>query len=232
MKRNFRTGVEIGKELAQAGVGTVILNACDSATFEASSSESNLAEVLLRYGIHNVLAMSYKVVEEAVEIYMNAFYQSLLINQASVEEASRIARLELINNQQRRAALMYHVYLSDYIVPVFYRSVNDSNPLIKTEDAKDGRTISSYLDHALSSIKSLLPFERPTVAPLDSSHQTLIGRDTAILSLEFLLSTSRQILLYGQGGCGKTEFLRYICQWWQASGWIKGSAYIDFGDNR
>ncbi|KAE9378275.1 hypothetical protein N431DRAFT_452391 [Stipitochalara longipes BDJ] len=231
MKRNFRTGVEIGKELAQAGVKTIILNACDSATFEASSAESNLAEVLLRYGTQHVLAMAYKIVEEAVEIFMNAFYQSLLIKKASAEEASRIARLALINNRQRRAMLMYNVNLSDYIVPVFYTSVNISSPLIKTEDIKYGNTISSYLDQALNSIKHLSPFERPIIAPLDSSDQALIGRDIDILSLEFLLSTSRQILLHGQGGCGKTEFLRYVCQWWHSSGWIKGSVYIDFGDD-
>ena len=231
MKRNFRTGVEIGKELAQTGVRTVILNACDSATFEASSTESNLAEVLLRSGTQNVLAMAYKVVEEAVEIFMNAFYQSLLINEASVEEASRIARQALINNQQRRAALMYHVNLSDHIVPVFYTSISTSSSLIKAEDIKYGHTTSSYLDHALNSIKSLSPFEHSTVAPLDSNDQALMGRDIEILSLEFLLSTSRQVLLYGQGGCGKSEFLCYVCQWWQTSGWIKGSVYIDFADD-
>jgi hypothetical protein len=229
MKRNFRTGVEVGKELAQAGVKTVILNACDSATFEASGPESNLAEVLLRYGTQHVLAMAYKVVEEAVEIYMNAFYQSLLINKAFPEEASRIARLALINNRQRRAILMYHVNLSDYIVPVFYTSLNISSPLINAEDVKYG-TVSSYLDQALNSIKTLSPFERPITAPLDSGDQSLIGRDIDILSLEFLLSTSRQVLLHGQGGCGKTELLRYVCQWWYASGWIKGSVYIDFED--
>jgi CHAT domain/NACHT domain len=228
MIKDFRTGREIAKELAQGGVKTVILNACDSANFEASSPESNLAEILLRCGTQHVLAMAYKVVEEAVEIFMNAFYQSLLINNAPVEEASRIARLALINNRRRRAIFMYNVDLSDYIVPVFYTSATTSKFLSRVENEKYGSTISSYLDKALSSIKNLSPFEHLITEAFQPVDQILIGRDIDVLSLEFLLSTSRLVLLHGQGGCGKTEFLRYVCQWWKASGWINGSAYIDF----
>src|SRR5437868_6495194 len=103
MTKDFRSGIEIGKELAQGGVKVAILNACDSASFEVFSPEGNLDEVLLRSGTQHVLAMAYKVVEEAVEIFMNAFYQSLLINKYPVEGASRIARQALTNNRRRRA---------------------------------------------------------------------------------------------------------------------------------
>jgi hypothetical protein len=126
---------------------------------------------------------------------------------------------------------MYNVNLSDYIVPIFYTSFTIPNPHSKVENGKYGSSISSYLDKALSSIKNLSPFEQLITKALQSVDQALIGRDIDVLSLEFLLSTSRLVLLHGQGGCGKTEFLRYVCQWWKASGWINGSAYIDFAED-
>jgi hypothetical protein len=223
MTKDFRNGHDIGQELAQAGVKTVILNACDSASSNASSLESNLAEVLMTYNVEHVLAMAYKVVEEAVEIFMNAFYQSILLNQASVRDASRIARLALIKNKRRRAAYMYHVNLSDHIVPVLYTLAADTIDV----GYKTGSNILRYLDMALESVKRLAPSTSSVTTFLDSTEQALIGRDIDILNLESRLSASRTILLHGQGGCGKSEFLRQVCQWWQASGWIKGSAYID-----
>lgn len=177
-----------------------------------------------------MLAMAYKVVEEAVELFMSAFYQSLLVNGTSVESASRIARLGLIRNRQRRAIYMYNVNLSDHIVPVLYTSVASGSPLSQTEGAKADSTTLSYLDKTLTSIKSLSPLKQRGTMSLDSVGQVLMGRDIDILSLESVLAASRLVLLNGQGGCGKSEFLRHACQWWQASGWIKGSAYVDFRD--
>lgn len=229
MKKDFRTGDEIGRELFEAGVKTVILNACNSASFQNRTQGSNLAEVLLGHGVESVLAMAYEVVEEAVEIFMDAFYQSLLIKDVSVQDAARLSRLALRKNRSRRAPYMYNVQLFDYIVPVLYTSRPTPDPVEASTSLESRGTIFSYFEKVLTSIKYVFPIKRETrdtMIPI----RNLTGRDSDVLSLELLLSITRVILLHGQGGCGKSELLRYVCHWWKASGWIKGSAYIDFAD--
>ncbi|KAL8668378.1 MAG: hypothetical protein Q9168_006989 [Polycauliona sp. 1 TL-2023] len=228
MRRDFRTGDEVGKELRKAGVKTVILNACNSANFHDYSPGSNLAEVLLGHGVELVLAMAYEVVEEAVEIFMDVFYQSLLIKGLSVQDAVRSSRLALRENRSRRAPYMHNVELSDYMVPVLYTSC-----WIELSSEFELRsTIPSRLEHVQTPFESVPSINRGTRGTKIPVQRDLTGRDSDVLSLELLLSVTRLVLVHGEGGCGKSELLRYVCRWWKSSGWIKGSAYIDFADKR
>lgn len=97
------------------------LNACESANAQHGNPASNLAEVLLRSGIRSAIAMAYKVVDEAVEIFTNVLYQSLLVNKLPIHSAARLLRLALLRDRKRRAAYMRTVQLLDYIVPVTYQ---------------------------------------------------------------------------------------------------------------
>ncbi|KAL8994420.1 MAG: hypothetical protein Q9169_005607 [Polycauliona sp. 2 TL-2023] len=225
MKKDFRTGNEIGRVLAKEGVKTVILNACNSASFQDQTPESNLAEVLLSYGIESVLAMAYEVVDEAVEIFMRSFYQSLFITGVSVHDAARISRLALRYNRSRRAPYMYNVQLSDYIVPVLSTLCASSDPAEASTTLGSRSTIFSCSENVQNS-----PIEPGTRDPMTPIQRDLTGRDSDVLALELLLSITRVVLLHGQGGCGKSKLLRYVCRWWKSSGWIKGSAYIDFAN--
>ncbi|KAK1755543.1 hypothetical protein QBC47DRAFT_322355 [Echria macrotheca] len=229
MKKDLRTADEVGKELAEAGVKTVVLNACNSASFRNSSPGSNLAEVLLGYGVYSVLAMAYKVVEEAVEVFMSAFYQALVANRASVLDATRIARSALLHNQSRRARYMHTVNLADYIVPVLYTSAAEAD-LSTAESASESSGITALFEKVVGSLKKVSLTQGSLSRTNVDLAQSLLGRDYNVLSLEVLLSVSRIVYLHGQGGVGKTELLRYVCEWWQSSGWIKGAAYIQFAD--
>jgi hypothetical protein len=219
MRRDLKTADEVGRVLAGACVPNVVLNACNSASFRDAAPGSNLAEVLLGHGVQSVVAMAYKVVEEAVEIFISVFYQALLAWNASVQAATCVGRSALLNNKSRRARYMYHVRLSDYIVPVLYTS-DDS-----TQMNSPNSDLHSPTGRSPTSIKPTLGTgQRPGA----SLAQRLRGRDYNILSLEMLLSISRVILVHGQAGVGKTELLRYICDWWKLSGWITAAAFIDF----
>ncbi|OAQ59803.1 CHAT domain-containing protein [Pochonia chlamydosporia 170] len=231
IKSDWRAGDEVGKELAKAGVRTVVLNACNSATFRASAPGTNLAEILLSHGVHSVLAMACKVTEEAVDIFMGAFYQLLLADGSSIEDATRAGRRSLLRSWSRRASYMYQVQLADYIVPVLY--ISKAAP----EVAKSNGSFFSMAKSMLSSVMQYAP--AATTARINGSaeHRTkqqegLPGRDFNILSLEVLLSVSPVVLLHGQGGVGKTKFLQYACRWWKATNWITAAAYIDFGQPR
>ncbi|KAL2135253.1 hypothetical protein VTI74DRAFT_9238 [Chaetomium olivicolor] len=222
MKRDMRTAEEVGRELAGAGVRTVILNACNSASFRDATPGSNLAEVLLGHGVQSVLAMAYKVVEEAVEIFMTSFYYTLLAEGAPVQTATQVARSALLDNRSRRARYMQTIELSDYIVPVLYTAgLEEENP---------SSSISASVKRILKTMKQLPSKRWITGQPKTAVAEGLFGRDYNILSLEILLSVTRLVFLYGQGGIGKTELLRYACEWWKSSGWISAAVYIDLAD--
>ncbi|KAJ4285993.1 hypothetical protein N0V88_008180 [Collariella sp. IMI 366227] len=224
MKRDPRTAGEVGRELAAAGVKTAVLNACNSASFRDSTPGSNLAQVLLKHGVRSVLAMAYRVVEEAVEIFMASFYHTLLIHGASVQTATQVARAALVRNQSRRARYMHTIQLADYIVPVLYTTDLE-------EDIARRRT-PTFLGPLLEAAKKPLPNGWNSGQPETSIAQGLLGRDYNILSLETLLSVTKLVFLHGQGGVGKTELLRYACEWWTASGWIDSAVYADFSERR
>jgi hypothetical protein len=63
---------------------------------------------------------------------MDVFYRSLLVDRASVEEATYHARLALLRNRSRRAPFMLRVELADHIVPVLYGSNLTNNALTRT----------------------------------------------------------------------------------------------------
>ncbi|WKT53634.1 hypothetical protein QSH57_004218 [Fusarium oxysporum f. sp. vasinfectum] len=225
MKKDWKPAREVREVLENARVRNVVLNACDSASFRTSAPGSNLAELLLSESVRSVLAMVYKVNEEAVEIFTKVFYWSLLVDRTPVEEAAYHARLALLRNRSRRAPFMLRVELIDHIVPVLYSSnlrINNS-----TAECKPGEGILGAAERMIASVKakavSAVRWATGTNLP-----PALVGRDNALLLLETHLYIYHKVLLHGQGGVGKSELLRYACRFWKSTGWVKGAAYIDF----
>jgi phage terminase large subunit-like protein len=173
--------------------------------------------------------MAYRVVEEAVEIFMAAFYQSLLARGASVHDATHVARAALLRNQSRRARYMHNVQLADYIVPVHYASSSHLDPPGINDVVGTGEAgVSSYVQRIFASLKQITPSGPAAGGPLRKDMPPgFLGRDYNILSLEMLLSVSRLVLVHGQGGVGKTELLRSAFQWWKTSGWITAAVYVN-----
>lgn len=232
MEKDFRSGTEIAKVLAEAGIQTVVLNACESASFRMAPKDTNLAEILLSHGIQSVVAMAYKVVDEAIEIFMNVFYQCLLIKKLSVQAAVRMSRLALLKRRGRRARYMHQVQLLDFIVPVVYKLDLSTDVANKLTSPKVDKAVLIDFGKLLASIERVLPSGRRIADSFLPVQQQLVGRAADILSLEILLSSCRLILVHGQGGCGKSELLRYACGWWEASGWIKEYAFVDLAKDR
>ena len=179
--------------------------------------------------------MSYKATESAVEVFMDALYQGLLIRGLDVLEASHAARAIMLKHPQRRAPyFMKAIDMVDYIVPVLYHCSDRTHlrpradlPMAAQSPPGSG---SSPLERLASLFWGLVPAAaEPAPVPLSLSRRSaLVGRETHILELELLLSSTRHILLYGQGGCGKTALLKYCSQWWVDSGWVQDFVYVDF----
>ena len=204
-----RTGEDIAEILSKAQVGGVVLNACESANTAAASGDSNLAELFLKNGIPFVLATAAVFMEAAAETFMRKFYEELLNSRKSIEEAVHNSRRELMHVKKRRAGFRQTVNLMDYAVPVLYLNKADQGWRLPVD------TIT----------------EKPESEALQqeiSPPEPLLGRSSNILELELLLSTTRSILLYGQGGIGKSTFLRSCAWWWRSTRWIRAIAFIDF----
>lgn len=122
MSGDYKSGPEVANVLAQAGVQTVVLNACGSANLRMATKDTNLAEILLSYGIWSVVAMAYKAVDEAIEIFMNVFLSVPTFQEAFCAKAVRMARLALLSSPERRARYMHRFQFVDALVPVLYKA--------------------------------------------------------------------------------------------------------------
>lgn len=147
---------------------------------------------------------------------MASFYDLLLTKGLDLVEAVQVSRLAMLRAPSRRARFLVKVDLVDYIVPVFYQNL-EATPLKVLANTPD----KGFMERLLAKLS--IRKEEPS-----SLSQEMLGRDIHILELELLLSIRKLILLYGQGGCGKTTLLKYCSWWWKISGWIKGTFFLDF----
>lgn len=92
----------VSKILTRHKVPLVILNACESARAN-SGDDANIAKVFQGQGIHNVLAMSFKISTSAVEIFLNALYCALLLKGCSFATSAAAARQALRLHRTRQA---------------------------------------------------------------------------------------------------------------------------------
>ncbi|KAL8672794.1 MAG: hypothetical protein Q9168_002758 [Polycauliona sp. 1 TL-2023] len=203
-----RTGQEIAAVLKQAGAPGIVLNACESAKVSLATPNVNLAEILLREGAPFVVASSAVVMEHTAEIYMDAFYQNLLVERTSFAEAVHIARQRLLRYQNRRAHFRQTVSMEDFAVPVLYQNPNHRENALESIANSDGASSSPAFDI------------------VDDDMAPIFGRGSDIQELELRIATGHLLLVYGQGGMGKTTFLKYCAWWWKATGFIDYTVYI------
>ena len=83
---------------------------------------------LMAEGVQIALAMGYSVTVSAARLLMATLYAQLLSGQ-SVHEAIRRARLELLNQKERRAAYNQRIALEDWLLPVVYQNRTVALPL-------------------------------------------------------------------------------------------------------
>ena len=169
---------------------------------------------MIENGISFVLAMAFKVLEAAVETFMKEFYMRLLLDCLDISQAVDCARQTMLQVHERRALFHREVSVQDYLTPVVYRrSPWSPLKLIPTERAKTLAPSTALKEG------TILEEERPL----------LLGRDAQISDLELLVNalTSKQILLHGEAGCGKTALLTYLCWWWAETKFVEKVIYLD-----
>jgi len=186
---DFRTASEVARVLADAGVGIVLLNACNTAT-ASSSMHANLAQTFIDMGISNVLAMSYAVLAQTAEKFVQQLYRTLIVECRDLEYSVFKARQHLRLHRARRARYGLQCDVSDFFVPVLYR------------------------DHHGKQYWTMKPPE-PIPDAERTSKPEHIGHDSDILALEEHLGAVNVVNLIGGGGSGKTLLAEYLSWWWE-----------------
>jgi hypothetical protein len=109
----------VAKLLKRYHIPFVTLNACESARAN-SRDDANIAKIFVSEGIHNVLAMTFKVSSYAVSVLLGIFYHELLIHGSPFSSAATAGRSALKAELNRPARFGLQRELVDWFVPVIY----------------------------------------------------------------------------------------------------------------
>ena len=204
----------VARLLAAHGIPAAALNACESARAN-SGDAANIAKVFTSSGIRNVLAMSFRISSSAAELFLRAFYHSLMLDGNTYSQAASRAREILRRHPLRLARLGLQRSLVDSFVPVVYSDGSDLRFCHATP-----QSITSSFDATRFALST---------AQLSAKHEArLTGREFDLLRLEKQLVAQGRVHLTGRAGVGKTALLKHASGIWRQTSFVDLVLYIDF----
>ncbi|EIJ43395.1 NB-ARC domain-containing protein,tetratricopeptide repeat protein [Beggiatoa alba B18LD] len=192
-------------------VPVVLLNACQSAKQENTSTETSLASYLMQAGTQAVVGMAYSVTVSAATLFMQTLYEQLFEG-ASLAVAIQRGRFELDKQKERQAYYNQVVKLEDWLLPVVYQNVPQVQFALRAFSVEE-RTFYE-LDR----------FEEPKTA------YGFFGRDLDILEIETAILKRNSLLIQGMGGAGKTTLLKHLGAWWQTTHFVDKVFYFGYDE--
>ncbi len=200
--------------LFQHGIPVVLLNACQSAQQENTSSETSLASYLMQAGPQAVVGMAYSVTVSAAKLFMQHLYEQLFQKQP-LTAAIRRARLELYHQKERQAYYNQQIQLEDWLLPVAYQSTTQVEfPLREFTPEEENRFWESDAQR----------FPEPNTT------YGFFGRDLDILEIETQILQHNLLLIQGMGGAGKTTLLKHLGAWWQTTHFVNTVFYFGYDE--
>ncbi|PWW76991.1 hypothetical protein C7212DRAFT_278919 [Tuber magnatum] len=197
----WKSASDVADLLCLHNVTSVILNACNS----ADASEESVALKFINRGVSAVVAMSHELMAGAVGSFMTGFYRSLLIDTSSFAVAAHAGRAKMME-QKMRESYGDRVPVEDHIVPAFYQ-----------------RGEPAVIDWGVMMKLNMILLTKEPKAPMK-----LVGRELDILRLETLLLCGDGVaVVTGRRRVGKTAFLKHLCWWWNITGLVDHSQYIN-----
>jgi hypothetical protein len=220
---------KLGEILSDYGITMVVLNACKSANTDYGE-DGNVAKTLTTWGVKNILAMSFEVLESSAKIFLAFFYQHLISEGRDFSASASLARDAIRRDSARTSRFNFSLPIVDWFVPVVYCC---GSPMqITSQKGRCGLT-SAPRD-------GIVP--HPDKNALKDA--CFFGRDFDILRFEKRLLSKPQtanndpsvhrrkkvpaVWLCGPPGVGKSTFLQQICTLWKSTSFVEVSLYIDF----
>jgi hypothetical protein len=209
LSSDLRSAFEVGQTLKERGVQQVVLNACRSAY--GSRVETNMAKQMLEAGLSSVLAMSFTISDQSVQIFTAALYQSLIQHRLPLHAAACATRSAMARNSIRNTRFGTQVKVEDSIVLSLYTcsSIQFSVPAaFKVPDLND-----MDMRKSLDWSRSLTSFP--------------YGREFDMMTLETaLLLGNKPVLVSGIAGIGKTTMLSNLRHWLSKTGLVKAAVHV------
>ncbi len=210
------SAAKVALVLKAAQVPVVVLNACQSGAI-GKDLEAAIATRLLAEGTASVVAMAYSVYAVAAAEFMAAFYERLFAG-GPVSAAVTAGRQRMFTSNGRPSP-KGDLPLADWVVPVHYLRRDVSFPQACT---RRGTPLS--LDAQLDKLRRAAPDADGAgeLAPVG----TFTGRDALYYQLEVAARLQRVVVLYGQGGTGKTELAKAFGRWWRDTGGVTEPRFV------
>jgi tetratricopeptide (TPR) repeat protein len=217
--RELIDGPKLGSLLAETGVGTLMLNACQSAyatpprepaaavpenVHEETRALGSLAQEVMDAGAPGVVAMRYKVFVETAAQFMASVYERLMHGD-TLGEAVNFGRNQL-HAQPLRGIGFDPRPLRDWCVPVVFEAA----PVRLFSGRQAGLRLAPPGSGA--AVEGLPP--RPDAG--------FFGRDETLLALDRAFDRQRIVLLHAYAGSGKTTAAAEFARWYRETGGIDG----------
>jgi tetratricopeptide (TPR) repeat protein len=225
-------GPALGRLLAEAGVGVLMLNACRSAYAdtppppggEAGEGQpdagdahgrvrayGSLAQEVADAGVAGVVAMRYSVFVDTAARVVATIYNQLLDGH-SLGEAVGAARRQLAADPHRKVVFR-RLPLQDWAVPLVYEAA--PLPLLSHPTGDGGLTLDA--DARGQPSDGGLP-RLPDAG--------FYGRDETLLAFDRAFDAHPVVLVHGYAGAGKTTVAAEFARWYAATG---GLDHTDLG---
>lgn len=211
----------MGDLIEQYQISGVVLNACDSA-YIGEEVALNFAASLIQNGTKNVVAMSHKVSEQTVALFMVPFYHTLISTRNWAESVYQ-GRHRLSTRKARNARYGIKLDCYDSCVPVHYirfKETNEGDQALAETSSFPATVHHAQFTPDLQETGTKV-IEIPDTYSLASSR----CRDIDILRLEGLLVDRSLILVSGEAGSGKTALARYLECWWRDTRYASKVSY-------
>ena len=223
------------------GVPVLVLNACQSAMHEATSSRSrqtsdeehvetpnsgesgyedvhdevraigSLSQAVVDQGIPAVLGMRYSVFVVTAAQYIGRVYSALAAGR-SFGQAATEGRKDLHANPERWVGLQPRP-LQDWSVPVVFEAAPlQLFPDITASKAKTLR------EQSRAAAAQLDPIQNGSIDVKYVPDTGFVGRDETLLLLDRAFDTQRVVLLHAYAGQGKTTTAVEFARWYATTG--------------
>jgi len=222
----------VAELLRDHGISCAVLTACQSGN-ATRGDDANLCRIFEQQGVTQILAISFGIHSEAVEIVCNSFYNHLFIDGNTFSEAASKARKELHDKPRRfgKATGKSH-RLMDWFIPVTYVPLTEA-PIIPRKETSSSNLLKPY-GYPLQQSTSMSSSVSNT-----SNHDWDVEIDIITLKIENFLLSKGSVLVSGPEKAleENSSFVDDLLKSWIKTNFIKDFESLDLsnfmgGDDR
>ncbi|KUJ06334.1 uncharacterized protein LY89DRAFT_726639 [Mollisia scopiformis] len=215
----------IAKLLHEHEISSVVLTACESGK-SSKGDDADLCRIFAERGVSHILAMSFGIHGQAVEILCDSFYRNLLVHGETFSESARKARIDLFDKPERKGRTGHTRELEDWFIPVAYVP-KEERPFVQKRSERPSFSSTSHLDvygHPFTYTPS-----HESARSNMSYNDYDVEMDVDILRIEEILMRIGNVLLRGPIVEQNAELVDRLLSSWVSTGLLGDFDRVDAG---